>query len=79
MAQFKIRVGTKLIVKGSILDDYVIERITSRPAPDGKKYYTIEARTVRQRCFDRALTGYKVWDGAYVLDCLNAGSMRIAE
>jgi len=79
MAQYHIRVGTILQVKGSMLDDYVIEKIRRRPAPDGKKAYTMEARTVRQRCFDRTLTGYRIFDGAYVLDCLNAGSMRIVE
>lgn len=77
--QYHIKVGTTLRVKGSTLDDYVIEKITSRPAHAGQKSYRIEARTVRQRCFDRALTGYHTWDGAYVLDCLNAGSMTIAD
>jgi hypothetical protein len=79
MAQYHMKVGTTLVVKGSRLDDYVIERITARSAPDGGKHYRIEARTVRQRCFDRQLTGYTTWDGAYVLDCLKAGRMRIAE
>lgn len=77
MAQFKIGVGTKLLVKGSNLDDYVIEQIKSQSTPEGTKQYTIEVRTVRQRCFDRALTGFTTWSGDYVLECLNAGSMRI--
>jgi hypothetical protein len=77
MAQNTIRVGTTLWVKGTILDDYVIERITSRPAAGGKKIYTIEARTVRQRCFPREVTGFHVFDGAYLRDCVAAGSMEI--
>jgi len=79
MAKFPIRVGTTLHVKGSMPDDYVIEKITKRPAPHGGTIYTLEARTVRQRCFDRSLTGFKIFDGAYVLDCLNAGSMSIQD
>jgi hypothetical protein len=77
MAQQTIRVGTTLWVKGTIFDDYVIERMTSRTAEDGKKSYTIEARTVRQRCFPRELTGFQVFDGAYIRDCVAAGSMEI--
>jgi hypothetical protein len=76
---YHIKVGTTLLVKGSMLDDYVIEKITSKPTPNGKKVYTIEARTVRQRCFPRELTGYHTFDGAYILDCLKAGSMQIKD
>lgn len=79
MAKYHIRVGTILQVKGSMLDDYVVEKIRSTTAPNGTKVTTIEARTVRQRCFDRALTGYDTFESAYVLDCLTAGSMQIIE
>ncbi len=77
--QYHLKVGTTLQVKGSSLDDYVIEKIRTRPAPDGKTFYTIEARTVRQRCFDRLLTGYTSWPSSYVLDCLNAGTFTLKE
>lgn len=78
MAQYKIRVGTVLQVKGSMLDDYVVERVRSRPSPEGTQCVTvIEARTVRQRCFPRALTDYQTFDSAYILGCLKAGSMII--
>lgn len=75
---YHIKVGTTLQVKGSILDDYVIEKIITTTTPHGK-HYTVEARTVRQRCFDRSVTGYTTWDGTYLLDCLKAGRMTIQE
>ena len=77
MAKYHLRVGTTLQGKGSMLDDYVIEKITSRATGNGTKVYTIEARTVRQRCFPREITGYHVFDGAYIRDCLDAGSMTL--
>jgi hypothetical protein len=74
--QFHIKVGTVLTVKGSPMDDYVIEKITKRTTEAGTTY-RIEARTVRQRCFDRALTGVHLFDKASLLEALNTGTMHI--
>jgi hypothetical protein len=61
-----IKVGTILHRRGEQpLDDYVIERI--RPfTKDGQKHYALEARTQRQRCFDRALTGFQSFDDCWL-------------
>jgi hypothetical protein len=57
-----IRKGTKLHRqprKGETPMDttYVIERVTKQ----ANGTYQIEARTERQRCFDRTLTGVTTW------------------
>jgi hypothetical protein len=77
MAQFHITIGTTLQVQGSFLDDYVIEKITRRPAADGTKRTIIAARTVRQRCFPNTIP--TVWSDTELLAQLTDGSLRIAE
>jgi hypothetical protein len=77
MAKFHIKVGTTLQVMGSVLDDYVIERITRRPAADGTTHVSIAARTVRQRCFPSTVP--TVWSDTELLEQLTNGSLRIVE
>jgi hypothetical protein len=71
---FTIKVGTELDAGGPPADAYVIEKITHR-----NKVYTVEARTIRQRCFPRDLTGHTTWTDMELLALLNKGTLSISD
>jgi hypothetical protein len=77
--QTALKVGLKISVTGTTnnpLDTtYVVERIRRIPSPTAPTRYLIEARSERQRCFDRRLTGSTTWDLASMQDCFKAGTM----
>lgn len=76
-----LKVGLKITVQSTArnpLDStYVVERITRSTSPTTPPRYVVEARTERQRCYDRMLTGYTSWDLSYMQECFRAGSMEV--